>query len=64
MDLTEEQWNIVKKFLPEDPKRADGRGRPWSDQRQCLNGILWILRTGALEGFGDGSGINYMTFSP
>jgi len=47
MDLTEEQWNIVKKHIPEDPKRADGRGRPWSDQRQCLNGTLWILRTGA-----------------
>ena len=43
MDLTEEQWNI----LPKDPVRADRRGRPWSDRRKVLNGVLWILRTGA-----------------
>lgn len=30
MDLTEEQWNIVKEYIPEDPKRPDGRGRPWN----------------------------------
>ena len=47
MDLTEEQWNIVKTILPEDPVRDDGRGRPWSDRRKILNGVLWILRTGA-----------------
>ena len=27
--------------------REDGRGRPWRDSRDVLNGILWILRTGA-----------------
>jgi transposase len=27
--------------------REDGRGRPWRDPRDVLNGILWILRTGA-----------------
>jgi hypothetical protein len=47
MDLAQEQWNVVKQLLPEDPVRADGRGRPWSDRRQVLNGALWILRTGA-----------------
>src|SRR5581483_682544 len=47
MDLTEKQWNTIKKFIPADPKRKDRRGRPWSDQRQVFNGILWILRTGA-----------------
>ncbi len=47
MDLTEEQWNIVEPILPEDPVRDDGRGRPWSDRRKVLNGVLWILRTGA-----------------
>lgn len=46
-DLTEEQWGIVEKLLPEDPVRADGRGRPWSERRKVLNGVLWILRTGA-----------------
>lgn len=47
MDLTEAQWNTIKKFIPSDPKRKDRRGRPWSDQRKVFNGILWILRTGA-----------------
>ena len=47
MDLPEEQWNIVDPILPKDPVRPDGRGRPWSDRRQVLNGVVWILRTGA-----------------
>ncbi|MGE5444032.1 MAG: transposase, partial [Ignavibacteriales bacterium] len=28
-------------------RRQDGRGRPWRDNREVLNGILWILRSGA-----------------
>jgi len=28
-------------------RRADGRGRPRVDDRAILNGILWVLRTGA-----------------
>lgn len=47
MDLTEEQWRILEAILPEEPVRDDGRGRPWSDRRKVLNGVLWILRTGA-----------------
>ena len=47
MDLTEEQWSVVSGILPEDPVRPDRRGRPWSDRREVLNGVLWILRTGA-----------------
>ena len=47
MDLTDEQWKVVKPILPEDPVREDRRGRPWSERRKVLNGVLWILRTGA-----------------
>jgi transposase len=47
MDLTDEQWETVETILPEDPVRDDGRGRPWSERRIVLNGVLWILRTGA-----------------
>lgn len=46
-DLTDEQWRVVDGILPRDRVRADGRGRPWSDRRKVLNGVLWILRTGA-----------------
>lgn len=47
MDLTDSEWDYLKEYLPEDAVRADGRGRPWSDRRKILEGILWILRTGA-----------------
>ena len=47
MDLTDEQWQIVETILPPDRVRADRRGRPWSDRRKILSGVLWILRTGA-----------------
>jgi transposase len=47
MDLKDEQWEIVKPLLPKVAKRADGRGRPRVDDREILNGILWVLRTGA-----------------
>jgi len=46
-ELTDEQWAIIKPLIPEPLRRADGRGRPWRDAREVLNGILWILRSGA-----------------
>src|SRR5690606_13340953 len=47
MDLTDEQWAVLSLLIPEPPRRPDGRGRPWKPARDVLNGILWILRTGA-----------------
>lgn len=47
MDITDEQWKVVEAILPVDRVRPDRRGRPWSDRRTVLNGVLWILRTGA-----------------
>ena len=47
MDLTDEQWDVLQPLIVEPPRRADGRGRPRRDPREVLNGILWILRTGA-----------------
>ena len=47
-DLTDAQWAILDPLIPEPPRRSDGRGRPWKDRRRSvLNGILWMLRTGA-----------------
>ena len=47
MDLTDEQWAVISPLLPDLPRRTDGKGRPWRDSREVMNGILWILRTGA-----------------
>ena len=47
MDLTDAQWAILAPLLPKPRLRWDRRGRPWRDPRDVLNGILWVLRTGA-----------------
>src|SRR5206468_10304353 len=47
MDLKDEQWTVLAPLIPRPKVRADGRGRPWRDDREVLNGILWVLRTGA-----------------
>jgi transposase len=46
-DLTDTQWDELDDLIPEPIRRRDGRGRPWRDRRAVLNGILWVLRTGA-----------------
>jgi len=46
MELTDVQWELLKPLVePRTPKKR--RGRPWRDTRQVLEGVLWILRTGA-----------------
>ena len=42
-DLTNSEWHILNSLLPD---RGD-RGPPISDKRRMVNGILWVLRTGA-----------------
>jgi transposase len=45
-ELTEEQWLVVEPML-RPSRREDNRGRPWHDTRAVLNGVLWVLGTGA-----------------
>ena len=40
--LTERQWQIIQPILPIKP-----RGVPRVDDRRVLNGIFWVLRSGA-----------------
>jgi transposase len=47
MDLTDEQWKVLEPLIPDSFRQVGGRGRPWRDSRDVLNGILWVLRTGA-----------------
>ena len=47
MDVTDEQWELLRELIVEPPRRPDKKGRPRVKPRPILNGILWILRTGA-----------------
>lgn|SRR5487761_23137 len=46
MDTTEAQWELIAPHIP-DKRRADRRGRPRQPDRAVLDGVLWVLRTGA-----------------
>ena len=41
-DLTDFEWSVIEPLLPNKP-----RGVPRVDDRRVLNGIMWVLRSGA-----------------
>lgn len=41
-DLTDAQWKRIKRLLP----KAKTTGRPCCDEREVINGILYVLWTG------------------
>jgi transposase len=41
-ELTDLEWSAIKPFLPNKP-----RGVPRLNDRRVLNGIFWVLRSGA-----------------
>lgn len=43
-ELTDEQWAKIEPLLPAQKPR---RGRPNTDHRLVVNGILWVLKSGA-----------------
>lgn len=42
-EMTAEQFTLIADLMPEDGKP----GGQWNDHRTTLNGILWVLHTGA-----------------
>lgn len=44
--LPDELWNEVQPLLPVHRAHPKG-GHPWSDDRACLRGIIFVLRSGA-----------------
>jgi transposase len=42
--LTDAQWHQIEKLLP---SQRDKPGRPRKNDRLVIEGILWVLRTGA-----------------
>lgn len=45
-ELTEEQWKRIEPLLPISKPSPKG-GRTRAPNRACLEGILWVLRSGA-----------------
>ena len=43
-ELTQQQWERIQPLLPAQKPKT---GRPSLSNRQVVNGILWVLRTGA-----------------
>lgn len=44
--LSDAQWLAIAKLFPDPPPQPHG-GRPWRSSRECLEGVLWVLFTGA-----------------
>ena len=43
-ELTDEQWALIEPHIPRSEART---GRPSSDPRHMLDGVFWVLHTGA-----------------
>ena len=41
-ELSDYEWSVIRPMLPNKP-----RGVPRVDDRRVLNGIFWVLRSGA-----------------
>lgn len=44
-DLTDAEWERLEPLLP--PQEERRRGNRYKDHRTVVNGMLWVLRTGA-----------------
>ena len=44
--LSDEQWSLIADLFPDAPPSEKG-GRPRRTARECVEGILWVLRSGA-----------------
>lgn len=44
-ELSNEEWARIKDMLP--PENTGKKGRPGKDNRNMLNGMLWITRSGS-----------------
>ena len=44
-ELTDEHWSLIEPILP--PQRRTTRGGVWQDHRKVVNGIFWVLFSGA-----------------
>jgi transposase len=46
-DINDEEWQRIAPLLPELRPRAELRGRPLANTRSVMNGVLWVMYSGA-----------------
>jgi transposase len=46
-DINDDEWQRVAPLLPELRPRSELRGRPLANTRSVLNGVLWVIYSGA-----------------
>ena len=46
IELTDRQWKKLESFFPKPPRSVKGGQIP-APNRACLEGVLWLLRSGA-----------------
>jgi len=46
VELTDAQWARIARLIPKPTAKPKG-GRPRADDRAVMEGILWVLRSGA-----------------
>jgi transposase len=62
VEVPDELWEVVQPLIPQVPRRFRYPGRKRLEDRQALNGILYVLHTGIAwhdlpQEFGYGSGV-------
>ena len=62
--LTGEQGELTELLLPEPRRRREDRGRSWTSNRACFEGILWILQSGSAWRFLPDAFPSLATFPP
>ena len=45
-DLPDEAWTLIQPLLPAEPATPRA-GRPWAEHRMIINGMFWVLCSGA-----------------
>lgn len=46
-DINDEEWQRIAPLLPELRPRSELRGRPLANTRSVLNGVMWVMHSGA-----------------
>jgi transposase len=47
VSITDAQWEFIRPFIPQKELEEGRPGRPFVPAREVLDGVLWVLRTGA-----------------